>query len=295
MSGTLPNTTTRTYNPNVRVGNWNEEICLDEDRLKDFLDKQQSGTLLIQRTQKLMHTMLEKTERQEGDTVIYGGNVILVNPGREGIKSEDRQIREMPRELLAGRKSTSISINVDEWPVGGLETLVQEPLALSGAVDAEVSCIRNTFKIVAPGRTANEPLRYGDKFAMQSLLGQGEISKGMFVFSDRQRLGANNTANRKMGGVSPLQLTPVETDSNIPYGAYFTVESYDPLLRMEHEGLPVPKNQGVLLKHCSTGQHVAVLDNSVNRTPFGHELSIGAKTYKNSHKAERDNNYWIFQ
>ena len=89
--------------------------------------------------------------------------------------------------------------------------------------------------------------------------------------------------------------TPVEAESNIPYGAFFTVESYDPLLRLEHEGLPVPKNQGVLLKHCSTGQHVAVLDNSVNRTPFGHELSIGAKTYKNSHKAERDNNYWIFQ
>lgn len=106
MSGTLPNTTTRTYNPNVRVGNWNEEICLDEDRLKDFLDKQQSGTLLIQRTQKLMHTMLAKTERQEGDTVVYGGNNILVNPGREGINSDDRQIREMPRELLAGRKST---------------------------------------------------------------------------------------------------------------------------------------------------------------------------------------------
>jgi len=293
MSGT--NTTTRTYNPNVRVGNWNEEICLDEDRLKDFLDKQQSGTLLIQRTQKLMHTLLEKTERKEGDTVVYGGNVILVNPGREGINSDDKQISNMPRELLNGRKSTSISINVDEWPVGGLETLVQEPLALSGAPDAEVSCIRNTFKIVAPGRSENEPLRYGDKFAMQSLLGQGEISKGMFVFSDRQRLGANNTANRKMGGVSPLQLTPVEEDSNIPYGAFFTVESYDPLLRMEHEGLPVPKNQGVLLKHCSTGQHVAVLDDSVNRTPFGHELSIGAKTYKNSHKAERDNNYWFFK
>lgn len=293
MSGT--NTTTRTYNPNVRVGNWNEEICLDEDRLKDFLDKQQSGNLLIQRTQKLMHTLLEKTERVEGDTVVYGGNVILVNPGREGINSDDKQISNMPRQLLNGRKSTSISINVDEWPVGGLETLVQEPLALSGAADTEVSCIRNTFKIVSVDRKENEPLRYGDKFVMQSLLGHGEISKAMVLFSDRQRLGANNTANRKMGGVSPLQLTPVEADSNIPYGAFFTVESYDPLLRMEHEGLPVPKNQGVLLKHCSTGQHVAVLDDSVNRTPFGHELSIGAKTYLNSHKAERDNNYWLFK
>jgi len=293
MSGT--NTTTRTYNPNVRVGNWNEEICLDEDRLKDFLDKQDSGTLLIQRTERLMHTLLEKTEISESDTVEYQGNIILLNPGRQGINSDDKQLSNMPREMLNGRKSTSISINVDEWPVGGLETLVQEPLALSGAPNAEVSCIRNTFKIVGENPNQNGPLRYGDKFAMQSLLGQGEITKRMFLFSDRQRLGANNTANRKMGGVSPLQLTPVEIDHKIPYGAFFTVESYDPLLRMEHEGLPVPKNQVVLLKHCSTGQHVAVLDDSVNRTPFGHELSIGAKTYKNSHKAERDNNYWFFK
>ena len=100
------NTTTRTYNPNVRVGNWNEEICLDEDRLKDFLDKQQNGTLLIQRTQKLMHTLLAKTEPQDGDTVVYGGNIVVVNPGREGINSDDKQISNMPRELLNGRKST---------------------------------------------------------------------------------------------------------------------------------------------------------------------------------------------
>ena len=104
MSGT--NTTTRTYNPNVRVGNWNEEICLDEDRLKDFLDKQDSGTLLIQRTERLMHTLLEKTEISESDTVEYQGNIILLNPGRQGINSDDKQLSNMPREMLNGRKST---------------------------------------------------------------------------------------------------------------------------------------------------------------------------------------------
>ena len=50
------------YNPNVRVGNWNEEICFEEDILKDFLEKQESGSLLIQRTQALMNTLLEKVE-----------------------------------------------------------------------------------------------------------------------------------------------------------------------------------------------------------------------------------------
>ena len=69
--------------------------------------------------------------------------------------------------------------------MGGLETLVQEPLALSGAPNAEVSCIRNTFKIVGENPNQNGPLRYGDKFAMQSLLGQGEITKRMQKLSKK--------------------------------------------------------------------------------------------------------------
>jgi len=288
--------TTRTYNPNVRVGNWNEEICLEEDILKDFLEKQESGTLLIQRTQSLMHTLLAKTQLDGSDTVTIGSQTMLVNPGRNGIVSEDRQMANLPRQLLNGRKNTSISVNVDEWPVGGLQTLAQEPLALSGAPNSETACVRNTFKIIGKDLADGEPLHYGDKFALQSVLGQGEISKNLLVFSDRMRLGqASTVTNRKLGGTSPIQLVPVDDLANIPYGAFFTVESYDPLLRMEHEGLPVPTDQPVLLRHCSTGQHLAVLDDSSFRTPFGNELSVGAKTFHNSHKAERDNNYWIFK
>lgn len=287
---------TRTYNPNVRVGNWNEEICLEEDILKDFLEKQENGTLLIQRTQSLMHTLLEKTELNKSDTVTIGGQAMLVNPGRDGIVSDDKQMENLPRQLLNGRKNTSVSVNVDEWPVGGLQTLAEEPMALSGAPNSETACVRNTFKIIGKDRKEGEPLHYGDKFCMQSVLGKDEISKNLLVFSDRMRLGqATSTASRKLGGISPMQLVPVDNLSSIPYGAFFVAESADPLLRMEHEGLPVPVDQPILLRHCSTGQHLAVLDDSSFRTPFGNELSIGAKTFYNSHKAERDNNYWVFR
>lgn len=288
----------RTYNPNVRVGNWNEEICLEEDILKDFLEKQESGTLLIQRTQSLMQTLLAKTEITENDKVTIGSSLNCINPGREGIIPDgDKQMENLPRQLLRGRKSTSIAINVDEWPVGGLQTLVNSPLALSAAPNSDVPCVRNTFKIVAADRAEGECLHYGDKFALQSLLGAGTVEKNLYVFTDRMRLGqGSNQSSRKMpGGASPLQLVPTETDAKIPYGAYFVVESFDPLLRLEHEGIPVPKNQPILLKHCATGQHLGVIDDSCFRTPFGSELSVGAQTFLNSHKAEKDNNYWLFR
>lgn len=66
----------RTYNPSVRVGNWNEDLCLEEvnttyfkymhniylfniqDLLKDFLDKKEKGELAIQKTHNLLQTIL---------------------------------------------------------------------------------------------------------------------------------------------------------------------------------------------------------------------------------------------
>ena len=50
----------RTYNPSVRVGNWNEDLCLEEDLLKDFLDKKEKGELLIQKTTNLLQTILKE-------------------------------------------------------------------------------------------------------------------------------------------------------------------------------------------------------------------------------------------
>ena len=63
---------------------------------------------------------------------------------------------------------------------------------------------------------------------------------------------------------------------------------------MEHEGLAVQKNVPVVIKHCATGQNLAAIEKSTIRTPFGREIELGVRTYFNSHKAETDNNYWIF-
>ena len=55
----------RTYNPSVRVGNWIEDICLEEDLLKDFLDKKDKGQLTIQKTHNFLNTVLKKVNSKE--------------------------------------------------------------------------------------------------------------------------------------------------------------------------------------------------------------------------------------
>jgi hypothetical protein len=295
MDSRQPQTTVRTYNPNVRVANWNEELCLEEDILKDFLAKQDAGTLLIQRSQTLMQTLLAKIELDpSNEKVKFGSKTMIVNPGREGLKpdKDDKQMENLPKKLLSGRNCSSLSLNIDQWPTGGLETLVSDSIGLTGGSNTETSCIRNTFEIVKVDCNDQSSdyddniLRYGDKFALKSTL-----HNNLYIFADRIRLGG--TSHSK-SGITPVEVVPFE-NSKPSFGAQWIIESFDPLLRMEHEGLPVDKNTPVTIKHCATGQKLAAIEKSTIRTPFGREIELGVQTYFNSHKAEMDNNYWIFK
>ncbi|CAI8035153.1 Cilia- and flagella-associated protein 161 [Geodia barretti] len=51
----------RTYNPSVRVGNWNEDLCLEEEQLKDFLEKKDRGELTVQKKTNFLKTILRNS------------------------------------------------------------------------------------------------------------------------------------------------------------------------------------------------------------------------------------------
>ncbi|XP_037395643.1 cilia- and flagella-associated protein 161 isoform X2 [Pygocentrus nattereri] len=51
--------TVRTYSPSVRVGNWREDVSLDEDSLKDFLHRKDRGELTLQKTTVLRQNILK--------------------------------------------------------------------------------------------------------------------------------------------------------------------------------------------------------------------------------------------
>ena len=88
----------RTYNSQVRVGNWNEDICLEEDLLKgertqmtsigwplnlDFLERKENGTLLIQKKAKLRELFLSEVELTESKDgyIHFGDKVMIMNQG----------------------------------------------------------------------------------------------------------------------------------------------------------------------------------------------------------------------
>ncbi|XP_019912238.2 cilia- and flagella-associated protein 161 isoform X4 [Esox lucius] len=60
----------RTYRPNVRVGNWREDVTLEEDSLKDFLERKERGELTVQKNVFIKQSILEQVHLSASQGVI---------------------------------------------------------------------------------------------------------------------------------------------------------------------------------------------------------------------------------
>uniref|UniRef100_A0A8C2VUP7 Cilia- and flagella-associated protein 161 n=1 Tax=Chinchilla lanigera TaxID=34839 RepID=A0A8C2VUP7_CHILA len=138
------------YGPRVRMGNWNEDAYLEEERMKDFLEKREQGRLLIQRNRRLKTHLLRPMQlsvSQDG-YIHYGDQVMLVNP--------DHPEREEAGVFLRG--DLSLCMTPDEIQAH-LSDELELPCGLSAA-HTMVPVGRNTFVVLG------QVLRYGQDFCL---------------------------------------------------------------------------------------------------------------------------------
>nr|CAD7397802.1 unnamed protein product [Timema cristinae] len=69
------------YCSNVRMGNWNEELFLEEEKLRLFLKRRERGELLVQKARKLFCNLLKEVSLAlPGEYVKFGSVVQMVAP-----------------------------------------------------------------------------------------------------------------------------------------------------------------------------------------------------------------------
>ncbi|XP_019912237.2 cilia- and flagella-associated protein 161 isoform X2 [Esox lucius] len=265
----------RTYRPNVRVGNWREDVTLEEDSLKDFLERKERGELTVQKNVFIKQSILEQVHlsASQGGKLCFGDVVMLVN-------------------MLSG-DTCSVCINADLTNLGegpspgtctwasnlgqGPNPVIQAPCGVSGGRDVQ-PCKRNAFIISSvDGSVEGEPLHYNQSFALRTTLG---FAGGLYLTSDHQNFQK-----------SRLQEVVMEQQAN--FLSWWKVLHNDPQDRLENEGLPVNANNKVIILHCKTNQALAVLRQHTLWTPFGKEYELTAHTFLDSHKAEQDVNHWL--
>jgi len=251
----------RTYNPKVRVGNWNEDICLEEDKVKDFLDKKARGELQTQKSSNLLATILKKTDLEtDFDGYLhFGDKVCIHNPSSDSV--------------LAAYMSQSKAHEA---------TCIEGPCDVSGAKSPN-PCMRNVFQItsVNDAREA-DVLMYGQDFCLKTLPGAGGA---LTLQSDCKSFMKSAKKSREQA---------VWLSDEVSYHSYWKCLCFDPQMRLETEGTPVPANALLLISHCKTNRNLAAMTDYTFRTPFGREHEIATVTKLNSHKAEDKINHWQF-
>ncbi|NP_001120035.1 cilia- and flagella-associated protein 161 [Xenopus tropicalis] len=263
----------RTFCPSVRLGNWNEDVALEEDILKDYLEKKDKGELLIQKTSNLKKNILKKTElsiSQDG-CLHFGDVVMLLNP-------------ENSEQSLSNTSPTNgnyaLSVNPNENAVYS-KTHLEAPCGVSGSTNLEPT-VRNAFIITSvDGSDVGEPVHYGQNFALRTTEG----------FMNHLHLTSDQKTFLKSSKKSYLQ--EVSLTDQLSYQNCWNFIYLDPQLRLENEGFPVPANTKLLIVHSKTNQCLAVLRKQVLWTFFGKECEITAHTFLNGHKAEENENHWI--
>jgi len=246
----------RTYNSQVRVGNWNEDICLEEDLLKDFLERKENGTLLIQKKAKLRELFLSEVELTESKDgyIHFGDKIMIMNQGPES--GQERVLAMYAEDKINGGLSASDNLN---------------------------PCSRNTFTIrqVDPAVKDGEQLRYGQKFKLESI-----ASPSHYLNSEHTRLVAGGRSCNRQS----VFLSTEESSKN-----NWVIDAYDPLMRLEYEDGPVPHGTSLIIKHGLTGQCLCA-EEKAQRTPFGLEKDVNAATIRKMHRnyrAEKWNNHWL--
>ncbi|XP_016099681.1 cilia- and flagella-associated protein 161 [Sinocyclocheilus grahami] len=233
----------RTYNPRVRVGNWKEDVTLEEETLKNFILQKDRGQLTVQKEGDLRQNILKPVSlsvSQDG-FLHFGDTVMLVNSGG----GEHEQRGSCVLSIIAD--SSCITSQSDSNSVPHL----LGPLQVGGA-HSMTPCVRNAFIITSVDRTSDgEVLRYDQSFALRTTAGfAGEL----FLASDHKTF-------LKCAKKSRLQ--ELSLVDEFDFLCWWKVIYFDPQERLENEGYPVQVNSKVLISHCKTNQCLAALGNHI--------------------------------
>jgi hypothetical protein len=263
MSCQQPNS--RPYCPGVRVGNWFEDIALEEDILKDYLDKRERGELLFQKTTTIGDALEQKVEltvSRDGN-VHFGDVIMIVNP-----QSRDCQ-----------RCSHAFCYTVDQHAVYHVkDSICAETLQVSASPRQLKPAVRSAFIIRScDGSPNGELLRYNQPFYISTADGE------KYLTSDR----ATVMCDAKMSRHGKVWFAP-----QISRLTEWKVLPYDPLFRLELEYTPVPANSKVIINHVATNENLC-MENFLLNTHFGKEFEVACYSDYDIHRAEKDSNHWM--
>ncbi|XP_022243487.1 cilia- and flagella-associated protein 161-like isoform X2 [Limulus polyphemus] len=197
------------YTSAVRIGNWNEEAYLKEEKKSEFFHKKNRGELLSQKTDKLLETALSPVSLSiQCDGYLYDGNIVQLQ------SSFDSTL------VLAATPSPP------EPNTNDINTFL--PSCAVSASSYNQPCTRNSFIVFRLNKSLSQelPITYGESVILQTVQHIGSLN----LYSDRSFFQVMNKSRNQ-----EVILCKGGTPSN-----FWRVIFPDQGWRLEKEGSPVP-------------------------------------------------------
>jgi hypothetical protein len=240
------------YQHKVRIGNWSEDLELEEIKLKDYLKKKEQGSLLVNSKQKqLEESLMSAALSQTADGCLhFGDNVMLFNHQSKGF-------------MACNPYDTAPKAH--------------EAFALTTGPNGN-ACVRNVFEIVRADENDgfdDNLVHYGQNFRCK-LKPFSNISSDTYMHSELVTALAASKFSRHQE-VTALSAPTGETLWQLLYP--------DTATRFEMDGEPVPAGSPLVMRHNQTGSFLAS-DEIPYANIFGTEFEVHCYHYFSLNKTQ---------
>ncbi|OMJ78708.1 hypothetical protein SteCoe_21428 [Stentor coeruleus] len=241
------------YSSKVLIGNWNEDVELEQVRFKDFLNKRETGSLSINQVQgKVSKSMMPVGHSFSHDGKLRFGDKIMLG-------------NQKTRAFLA----CDLGDKIQSHEFGCAVTT-------SNSFQAPVA--RGVFILTRVSQNDGFPsdyLHYGQEFTLtthpklwSSLLYLHSTVVSPFSFA-------------KFSRYQEVCMHSIKGPNTI-----WIAEHVDSKVRFESQGMPVIANSDVVIKHNQTGQWLS--SDQINyRNDFGLDYEVSCHSYLDTRKTQQ--------
>ncbi|XP_018567465.1 cilia- and flagella-associated protein 161-like [Anoplophora glabripennis] len=250
------------YSLPVRLGLWNEELALWEERNFITAYKKEHCQLLVQKTKKMFRNVLKTTIlAPETPYLLYNQNYQIVTS-----------------DIVSSEGNTGLYLSgvLNERDIDYIQHF-QHGCALSASPIKE-PCVRNTFKIIGcDSNKRDQPIIYGEDVYIQI---SESGTRPLYIQCE-------NSTIDTFGGHLSLKLSQCPD-----IYCRFKFLHWDPKRRYQTTGTNFKPNSRVIIKHTASGKLLAAEQSKWMPSFYGPECVVSCHTYKDGHKMETAENFW---
>eukprot|EP00347_Sterkiella_histriomuscorum_P021558 403333558 len=241
------------YSHKTRIGNWQEEMELEEIKKIDYDQKKNGSQLNFHKTLSTTQQQIKKVpwSHSRDGFLKSGFQVLITNKKTQGYMVAD-----------IGTRTASLEESYQ------CTTTTQHP----GPITRSIFQITKAEKVDIFG--SDDIIRYGQKIKIQT--NPYLFRRSLWLSS--QPLGPNVYSPVTRNQEASLSVTE-------SYNGTWVIDYMDPNYRFEKQGEPVEANAPILIRHCSTSHYLAADLNKI-KNDFGQEYEVCVNSFATKNRSQ---------